>query len=885
MSAGSQVEAVLDRDNKISREESEISRSAEASIPLLGRVIRSGVGSYDYLVSIAGEDPIVCSMASSSNWSPFGYSRYDMPIEGSTVLVVRSVDATNVGYIVGIVNTIPGKIRPERSKSKRFLQPQAELYDGPNSDTEDIYAVPRSKNDGKSLYFGDTKLGNMFPGELAIVNENGVGIVGDELSVAITGGSSKVSASLADGTVEIVSRNFRQYGIGGTSKLFCDAGYITSESTFSEFLGERKGGLGLNSVNVPDSDEDRPVGKYRLRLFEGYLGGLVSGFISRPDDSLDKPKSDTDTSHIRRESDHEPKDNGTMQFNLDENGRLMFRSAGGFMLERSDRIPVPMRIRDPDDPNGTDASKIDRDPLLPFDMPLDDNTKEPIEKRRSPHYMPLALADRMAYEYRQSFDRFLEFVDDPTNKKSGDFYIRNEEDLDPLDDDVGIDGREIVKDRLHSNTGRKSGIYNMPDGSIILRDAWGSEIIMSGGNITINTPGNIQISPGMSLITLSGDDTVIKARNSIDIDSSDRDITLTGDKNVKIIAGSDNSEDAGGILLESLSGTYSDIVPDRGENMRMTGIMLKARKSSIGLFGDKTVVGANRSVVIATGGEEKNDRTGSVFVTSDTVRIHGKSGASVSSASSGILTANGSVAISGDNAVIHGDQGVAFSTSSSVGVPLWFGGAGVGGSSMKSYFTGTSLAAREDTLLFPYVPKDLFEDNLFSFRTSKQCNTFKGTELTDRRDVFTLYQPYWSVLSEMGVSILDGIESLDTWTDHTIDGEYPWPGTDAVTKGKYAKLDHGDTESLNTKVEEIEVQEEDRSGKRTGKKTKVSVSLSKDYKDIARGKKDNGALIKLVDVGEYLVPSVDFPYNEETSKETKRNNGDKNSKNNTRKTR
>lgn len=820
----------------------------KASGVRVGTILRTGVGSYDFLVSVVGEpSPVVCTLARSAQGVPFGYADCDVPREGSVVSVILDQDTNGIGYILGTLDTRAFNLDKAKAPEKRLKQ-LLTVFGGPNTNTESIYSDPISKNDRKSFWAGNHRPGDVFPSDFVRLNEYGVGIDGDTLTMAIRGGQAHVSASVVDNAVEIVSKNFRAYDVSGFRHTFLDGGYITTELNVAPYLGERKGGYGIKSERPDSADKDRPVGKYRFKSYLGYLGGLFSCFITR-----DKESDKDDSSSHRTTADTKPEDKCYMQTNINDNGRLLFRSAGGFALERSDSIAAPIRIKSYDDPEGFDAEDVDRDDVFAFPTPKDDKDK------RSDHYTAIALADRMVHEYKQSYSRFLEYISSGSSNNS-EFYLKEEKELDPLDDESGTSDRSVKDDDLEHHVGRKAGIYCLPNGSLILRDAWGSEIIMEGGSITINACGNININPGRSFVAMSGDDAVIKAMRSVDVEACNNDITIHADRNVRIGAGSDASDLYGSIVLETFAKTRPKQSYEKGEDFDSAGIIIKAKDSGVAILSDTaTVLTKSRTNVVSNG---------QVAVLGDNVGVSGWSGACVAGSNSGLVCNAGTAALVGSSVTVAGESGVVFASEGQVGVPLWFDVSQDFVSTyinyIAKYTNGISNYLHKDPLK-PFTTVDKY---MFSFRSSGQCSTIYGTEIYDRHPYFMLYQPYWAVLLKHKIHPLyedksnslprRGRLGLDMWGyDHTVDGQYPWPGTAAIENGYYARLNTkntGDGFSLNQTTKKKKTT---RLGS-TDTVDSVEVAIGKKYDDIhIDDDQKNVTHVELVALDEYDIAKLD----------------------------
>ncbi len=106
-------------------------------------------------------------------------------------------------------------------------------------------------------------------------------------------------------------------------------------------------------------------------------------------------------------------------------------------------------------------------------------------------------------------------------------------------------------------------------------------------------------------------------------------------------------------------------------------------------------------------------------------------------------------------------------------------------------------------------------------------------------------------MADLGVGTLEDAETT-MWEDATIDGEYPWPGTDAHNDGKYARIAREDGKpTTNTKV--VEVRGKNLDGEDVTKKVLCSEKF-----DNIKGEAGSGEIkVELVDLDEYVVSDPD----------------------------
>lgn len=111
--------------------------------------------------------------------------------------------------------------------------------------------------------------------------------------------------------------------------------------------------------------------------------------------------------------------------------------------------------------------------------------------------------------------------------------------------DVEID--HTTKSRYYCS---RSIIEQMPDGSIVIEDGYGSGIYMSQGNIRFTCAGDELHQPGRSFIAMAGDDAVLRAGSSVDVTAALGDVRLKAERNLHMLAGNGLT---GGVLIESRS--------------------------------------------------------------------------------------------------------------------------------------------------------------------------------------------------------------------------------------------------------------------------------------------------------------------------------------------
>lgn len=307
-----------------------------------------------------------------------------------------------------------------------------------------------------------------------------------------------------------------------------------------------------------------------------------------------------------------------------------------------------------------------------------------------------------------------------------DYAVPNESDLEtPADVYDEIAQRSS---EFQANEGCRSYFNLEPDGSIILRGSFGEEILLSQGYITISAPKGIRVASGSNVETLAGHDLILKAKDSVDVTATKQDVRIKAENNLHAVAA---SEDRGNILLESRAKGDASAA-ETGEAFTNAGVVIRAAASRI--------YSHARSVHAHADEEIKLESDASLLVAADQLKVEGSS----------------------EVELVRGGKGASFTDADDNVEPLQWKGDG----------SKTSTKERNA----PYTP-ELREKAKFSYRVD-----------ADYGDVAVTMQPAWAFMLAHGEDLGDDI-SLSTWAEADIDGEYPWPGKSAYTKGTaYVKL-------------------------------------------------------------------------------------------------
>ena len=481
----------------------------------VGVVIRSGVGGYDCSVRIGGTE-IGCQIASNIMSPTYGYSMGFVPPEGSMVVVVLPSRNARRGVVVGAVPL--GWTSTPNMPVRQEIPP---LYSARKAGYGHYSAFQSPMLDetySSKVASPNNRPADVLQGEVYLQNEHSCGFFGGSLSGNLHGGGALVKVSRIEDLVRIRSANYERWSDGTVSGDYNDLAYITEEEQSFSYQGERLGDKGLVPGEPVVVGDSTPVIPHpRIKRFVGALGSVCTTIVERPEQTrISKALRDRKTD-----------DEGVLSSHVGEDGSVMVRSAGGMSFERYDRIPSVRRVRKPYDPEGD--SEVRHEPVRPFEHGEDEAL------------LPLELFDELAWDQKGAYQRFDEHEKDFRTQEEKDLKVPGDSNRDPSGSTSS----------MARNDGRRCGVYLAQNGGIVIRDAWGSEISMVGGDIYINDPGSVITTANRSIVSFANDTNAVKARRIAAVESMEV-AEIRGARYANIQGGCD--EKGGGVLVESFGG-------------------------------------------------------------------------------------------------------------------------------------------------------------------------------------------------------------------------------------------------------------------------------------------------------------------------------------------
>ena len=628
-------------------------------------------------------------------------------------------------------------------------------------------------------------------GEYALANEFGV-LLGLFQAMANLKGSelAQIQCYTMDDLVRLVSHNFQHWTAMGEFNIWHDGKAIISEFGATHLSSES---VGIPSVTSdaskpvfakgagvkPDDSEDyftieedeRIKAIERMKIFMGRLGDFLHLFLVRPDPDAIRTLSGSIDGKF---------DRGLADVHFSTDGRISLRSVSSIVLEKTNWIMVPHRVRVPEDPEGDeDISYEDKDPFI-FDNKY--------KYQENPALYFLQMRDCVAYlQDLYNYKNFLKHEKDFKLSKGSE----NEET--GLSEITQVDGKTSVK--LSDYRLRKSGIYLMDNGGIMLSDAWGSAIVMEGGNIYLQPAKDLVAQPLRNHIVKAGQFASICAKKDIDISSTEEGFRLKTQKVQHFYS------DEEGILLQSNADNTRQPMPDDEAYTGFGGILFSAKTSGVythakQIFDRSTERSLYKAETLTL--EAVKD----IYAMSDkSIYLLAEQDIHAEGQSSARLVSKGSAMIGGTNSTLIGQKGKIVPVAPHPGaLPAIFDGV-LDCDELSAVKERVEDLVGQD-LMFPFDEDSKFESIKFRYLKSSTYN------LVDNEDFMPM-----TVAQQNDAAF--GNLSLSVWAEKEIEGTLPYPGkekfesfyiTNQLNNLKITEDDlySKDSETLSSEAERLE---------------------------------------------------------------------------------
>ena len=721
-----------------------------------GTVIQTFPGTYACNVRVrGGHNPAIpCVVAAAGNGflASTGVNHAWVPIEGSRVVIYKPNPNGRLGYIVAALPPIVEQSDPK--KQRRWVIPSVDPEPGAGFSTELAYYQPyENPNMLDTPTANAMRPGDVIPGQTGYFNEMGLGLhLGTLMAQFKASEQAGIDVFVMDNLLRMYSAQFQHYNALGEQHIYNDGGYQTYEWTGSPHMCEVWGFHDYKQAWLEKDKFDSRQMKNssrkltykeeclhrRYQMYLGHICGLFSLFASNPDPALNP-----------NEYPKQNKDEGLIAVNVDGSGRLMISSAGDIILERTDRIPMPKKLKEAWDPTGELVDMSDPfETKKPFDWKPDDD----------PRNRSLWLRDGMAWYKRLLYQRNDEAKKDWFVPEEADLNVpRNE--YEKVDKLLGLEYFDKLADK-------RAVVCLGADGTITLRADGGAEIVLAGADIDINAPGDIRLKAGQNVVSL-GRDVIVKGKDSVDITATDHDVRLKAERNLHLY-----SEKS--ILLQSnATGDSHNMSADvKGEDQSHGGIILQAKQSRVFLHGKTVHLAGIQQIILET----LDTVRGAVITATKRVlavfknmwNIAEQGGMQIIGRQHYIIGQSVGTIGQRSNLMIKGKQIAVITPWADMQEDLYESMRNTADPLVETYLNNTDW-------LGSYKPTER-EKIDFTYRTSQQYGTTDGQPLAPPQRQFKLYEPFWAYMIDQGMGPAWLRGSLEDWTERKVHDTYPWPG-------------------------------------------------------------------------------------------------------------
>jgi len=285
---------------------------------------------------------------------------------------------------------------------------------------------------------------------------------------------------------------------------------------------------------------------------------------------------------------------GLSEDNTALDGRRFIASAKGITLAKRLLLPVPARIRRPEDGNGDTqdnykfagkyGSGTGKEHTITGDLEATD--KYPHLQRAAGvldlhgylfnyaglHPFHWHAKDYKTWEQSELQHAQYNHIVPDYSSLQGSMYLDQ-----PPPQPINVDHRYSSQDFYAS----ESFISLLEDGGIVIGDGYGAEIRMSAGSITISAPGDVWLKPGRNAQVWAGRDCIVRADKTIDLSATEENVRVKAEQNVMILAGNDSSKKLGGVLIESRAKSAIYEFDEPGDSVVFGGVVIRAKKAEV----------------------------------------------------------------------------------------------------------------------------------------------------------------------------------------------------------------------------------------------------------------------------------------------------------------
>lgn len=432
------------------------------------------------------------------------------------------------------------------------------------------------------------------PGDGGLLSELGVGLwVGRSLAMLRATDACRVTAFYLDNLLRVEGYNLQTATAGGESTSWVADDGWSNVTIWTPNPLERLGvTAGKKAVKEQDGklvqlEVYEEVGTHMLDLYQcidltGRLGNGHMRVMTQFEEG--ENKQDAPLKHY-----------GVASVLETLGGTVLMAGQGSTMFGRSTSIRVPVMKKSPDQP-AEKSQQLDQIPLPDVRTPVDAVFVERMLRAAERARAEEAMRKRPdAWEVQEPKTRVVTRALKPYSTPMA-----------PVGDPVEI---KTANGDMSILPG-EAGVFTTPDGSLVLRDAYGSEIIMSGGNVTVTCPGDYIELPGRSAHLLAGKDVTVAANRHIELSASTGDLRAKAENNLTMLGANSGK---GGVLIESRA-SDERALSSTGSDMKVGGLTLLARGGTAAIVGAGIRVSSLSDDVVINSAANMHEYAGTISV-------------------------------------------------------------------------------------------------------------------------------------------------------------------------------------------------------------------------------------------------------------------------------
>jgi hypothetical protein len=530
---------------------------------LIGRVVDSWPENNTALVSVGFNAYIRCLYNCTSFGSVSAVTEIYSPQIGDHVIVSKGQDTT-YGVIIAAV-LMPGEsIKGSRITPSIFKEYKQTFFSIGKPSTFEC--------DELKLEADKTSIpSDVIPGEVSSISENHVGrIHGKYYYRTQAGNLVSVTLNSIDDLLDVVAHNAQIYNSSFKLRGFCDFGRSNLEILFSPDL----------KSFVEDQRKN-------------HTNRLTSGWLS---------------SGVAIESNKSIKD-GTVHSDtwFDELGIQSICTTSSTWMQKLNGIYLPKQQKQEDDFTGKGDKEIyDNKSRKGFKIAPEDQHPAAFGCMAR-DYVSWQMSGGYRFKRYEKYEKDWKDPEPEPGKKlemGGSQYCSFGK-VNQIKQDI-----KGIPDYQQSREGEAfCGV--LPDGSVLLRDAWGSSIELRGGKLVLTSVKDLEIISGKNVITIAGHDLIMKSKKSAELHTTEGNIRVRSGMHTLI------DSKRGSIQLTALNSTGPSVIEKQGDEYHSSGIVLRTNGN---VLSRAPVINSVADVAVAIMGP--NDETGPFVLVRSSASLH-----------------------------------------------------------------------------------------------------------------------------------------------------------------------------------------------------------------------------------------------------------------------